>query len=125
MIFLDLRDRYGYTQLYADESNQTILDQLTDVSQERCLQITGIVKARPTDMINKTMSTGEIDVHIQSVKILSRASVLPFAIDDDPKTSEETRLKYRYLDLRREQIRRNVAIRAQMNHLTRNRFTDQ
>jgi aspartyl-tRNA synthetase len=111
--------------LYADESNQYILDQLQDVANERCLQVTGTVVARPDDMINKTMLTGEIDVHIQSVTVLSRAAVLPFAIDSDPKTSEEVRLKYRYLDLRREEVRKTIEKRAQMQHITRNRFTDQ
>ncbi|MCS6982867.1 MAG: aspartate--tRNA ligase [Candidatus Absconditabacterales bacterium] len=123
--FVDLRDRYGYTQLFADESKQDVLDQLKDVANERCLQITGIVVARPTDMINQHMLTGEIEVHIQSVTILSRSKVLPFAIDDDPKTSEEVRMKYRYLDLRRKQILTNIERRAKMNHLTRNWFTEQ
>lgn len=71
------------------------------------------------------MPTGEIEVQLESIEILGKAKELPFSIVDDPKTSEETRFKHRYLDLRRRPVLDNVLYRAQMNQFTRNRFSDQ
>lgn len=126
MVFIDLRDRYGITQVTLDPAmvGQALVDSTADIKQEYVLKITGKVVARPDTMVNPDMTTGQIEIIASSLEVITKAGILPFAIADDPKTSEEVRMKYRYLDLRRSQIKDNVIFRAQMNHFTRNRFTD-
>jgi aspartyl-tRNA synthetase len=126
MIFIDLRDRYGITQVVLDP-NKVSPDAIQishRLRAEDCIQVHGTVKARPTDMINTDMITGHIEVDIHDIKILSQSDVLPFPIAADPNTSEENRMKYRYLDLRRRSVLQNMQFRAQMTHFTRNRFTE-
>ena len=122
MTFIDLRDRYGVTQVTIDPSK---LD--TDVSEiksEYVLQITGNVIPRPDNMVNKEMPTWEIEVEPTKVEILSKCDLLPFTITDDPKTSEENRFKHRYIDIRRKPVLRNIEFRTQMAKFTRDWFTD-
>ena len=71
------------------------------------------------------MATGAIELHVTSLEVLSKSKTLPYALIDEPATSEETRMKYRYLDLRRRKVLKNIEFRAKMNHFTRNRFTEQ
>jgi aspartyl-tRNA synthetase len=82
------------------------------------------VIARPDNMLNKDMITGDIEIQPNKVEILSKCNLLPFPIIDDPKTSEENRFKYRYLDLRRKPVLRNMEFRTKMAKLTRDWFTD-
>ena len=81
--------------------------------------------ARPDTMVNTEMSTGEIELIPSSIVILSKAKELPFQIVDNPSTSEEQRMKYRYIDLRRKPVLDNIQFRAKMNHFVRNWFVDQ
>ncbi len=122
MTFIDLRDRYGLTQVTYDPTKSEI--ELPEIKSEYVLQITGEVVARPSDMVNKDMLTGEVEINATEIKILSKSKVLPFPIVEDPKTSEENRFKHRYLDLRRKKILDNVLFRADMLNFTRNRFND-
>lgn len=129
--FIDLRDRYGVTQITIDPNNTTLKENIWDIESflhsiksEYVLQIKWKVVARPDNMINKDMKTWEIEVQPTYAEILSKADVLPFPITDDPKTSEEQRFKYRFLDLRRRPVLRNLEFRTKMAKFTRDRFTD-
>jgi len=122
MTFIDLRDRYGITQITHDPAKSTI--ELPDVKSEYVVQIIWEVIARPENMINKDMATGEIEINAIEVKVLTKAKLLPFPIVDEPNTSEENRFKYRYLDLRRKKVLDNVLFRSKMLTFTRNRFSE-
>ena len=127
LVFIDLRDRYGITQITLDPAivGQEIVDKASKLHNEYVVSIAGEVIARPDNMKNPDMTTGEIEIRASDLEVLSASKVLPFAIAPDPKTSEENRMKYRYLDLRREQIKDNIVFRARMNQFTRDRFTEQ
>jgi aspartyl-tRNA synthetase len=116
--FVTLRDRYGVTQI------STTADTVASLNYEDCVKITWTVTARPAGQTNDKMPTGEIEVELTSLELLGKAKELPFSIIDDPKTSEEIRMKHRYLDLRRRPVLDNVLYRARMNQFTRNRFSD-
>ena len=126
LTFVDLRDRYGITQITVDpqRNDQWVIDTAQSLKNEYVIQVKWEVVARPATMINKEMITGKIEINVTSLEILTKADVLPFPIVDDPKTNEEQRFTYRYLDLRRDPILRNMKFRAKMNHFTRNWFTE-
>ena len=111
--FIDLRDRFGLVQVvFNPDLPQETLDLVADVRSEWVLQIAGLVQKRPEDMVNPKMGTGEIEVIASDVKALNPAKALPFVLNDDDKLPEENmRLKYRYLDLRREKMRYNLELR--------------
>ncbi len=115
VIFLDLRDRYGIVQVtvHPNLSKET-LDAVSNVRMEWVLQITGTVQKRPAGMENPKMQTGEMEVIAQSIEVLNRAKNLPFLVSgENDLPDENTRLKYRYLDLRRERMTRNMILRHQ------------
>ncbi len=122
MTFIDLRDRYGITQITHDPAKSKI--ELPDIKVEYVIQVTGEVIPRPGDMINKDMATGEIEINAGEIKVLTKAKLLPFSIVDEPNTSEENRFKHRYLDLRRKKVLDHVIFRSQMLTFTRNRFSE-
>ena len=111
--FVDLRDRYGLIQVVFNPSlSKETLDEIASVRFEWVLQITGLVHKRPDGMQNPKMSTGEIEVIASEVKVLNPAKTLPLLVsDDDQLPDENIRLKYRYLDLRRERMTRNMVLR--------------
>jgi aspartyl-tRNA synthetase len=112
MIFIDLRDRYGLTQIVADPKTSKESHALADqVRSEYVVRIQGTVRKRPEGMANKNMATGEIEVLIKSFEILNQALTPPFEIDQEKDVAEDLRLKYRYLDLRHERMRDNLIIR--------------
>lgn len=113
LTFIDLRDRYGITQITIDpQSNFTCeWGKLEDIKSEFVLQIIGKVVARPDNMVNHDMTTWEIEINPTSVKILSSCAELPFTIDNENAVGEETRLEYRYLDLRRKSLRETMMAR--------------
>lgn len=127
LVFIDLRDRYGVTQVTLDPAvvGEALVQQATGYANEYVIKVTGEVIARPDTMKNPDMVTGEIEIRAHDMELISASKVLPFAIDDDPKTSEEQRMKYRYLDLRRDQVKDNIIFRAQMNQFTRTWFSEQ
>lgn len=122
MSFIDLRDRYGITQITHDPAKSKI--EFPDVKSEYVVQIVWEVVARPESMINKDMATWAIEINTLEVKVLTKAKLLPFSIVDEPNTSEENRFKHRYLDLRRRKILDNVLFRSKMLNFTRNWFSD-
>jgi len=126
MIFLDLRDRYGITQVTLNPQTveRSVMKEAEKLKNEYVVQVTGEVVARPADMVNKDMLTGAVEMIATDVKILNECKVLPFPVVDDPKTSEENRFKHRYIDLRRNPVIENIKFRAKMNHFTRNWFTN-
>jgi len=113
VIFFDLRDRYGIVQVTVNPNlSKETLDQVANVRMEWVLQITGTVQKRPAGMQNPKMQTGEVEVIAESVKVLNPAKTLPFMVSgENDLPDENTRLKYRYLDLRRERMSRNLILR--------------
>lgn len=116
VVFLDLRDRYGLVQVTINpDASRQILDTVADVRFEWVLQVTGTVKRRPAGMENPRMETGDIEIMARDVQVLNPARVLPFMVSgEEQEADENTRLKYRYLDLRRDRMRRNILLRHQV-----------
>ena len=115
LVFIDLRDRSGIVQLTFDES---IADAVKDVRNEYILQVIGTVEKRKD--ANPKIATGEIEIHVESVNIVNSAETAPITIADDTDTSEDTRLKYRYLDLRRSVLQQNMILRHKVCMVARN-----
>ena len=119
MTFIDLRDRYGITQLVAEESAaEEIKKQVAALGREFVIQITGKVVERASK--NNKIPTGDIEILLEKVYILSPSEVPPFTIEDNSDGGDEIRMKYRYLDLRRQIVRKNLELRHRMAHLVRN-----
>ncbi len=115
LIFIDLRDRYGLTQVVVDSSSVPEAHAIiNDVRTEYVIQVRGTVQKRPEDAINPEIATGEIEVHGVEVVVLNPAHTTPFIISRDSNEEESLRLKYRYLDLRRERMQRNLLLRHRM-----------
>lgn len=123
LLFVDLRDHYGITQLVAAKGN-THLDVLSHVPLESVITISGKVLARTPETINKELPTGEIEVEVVDYTLESGAQPLPLQINAEREQPEETRLKYRFLDLRREKLHRNIMLRSQVIASLRKRMTD-
>ncbi|HUJ58101.1 MAG TPA: aspartate--tRNA ligase [Kofleriaceae bacterium] len=118
-VFIDLRDRDGLTQLVFDESFAPEAHEVArDLRSEWCIGVTGEVRSRG-DMVNPKLATGEIEVWVRTIEVFSRADTPPFAIDDELDTNESLRLKYRYLDLRRPKLQKNLIARSQITRVTR------
>jgi len=123
--FVDLRDRFGLVQIVADASTPDNVRQALDaVRMEWVIQVEGDVRLRMPGAENPNMPTGEIEVLVQSVKVLNPAKTPPFLINKDEETDENTRLRYRYLDLRRERMRRNLELRHNVVRFIRNFLSD-
>ena len=119
--FVDLRDRYGITQLVLQESLDKFL-QDNPLGREFVLQITGAVKERSNK--NKNIPTGEIEIIVDSIIILNKSATPPFTIQDDTDGGDDIRMKYRYLDLRRNAIKKNLELRYAVNISTRKYLHD-
>ena len=112
LIFMDMRDRSGLVQVTADPSVGEAYGVAEKARGEYVLHVTGRVRPRPEGTVNPNLDSGEVEVLAQSINILNPAKTVPMPIDDDGyKTDETTRLKYRYLDLRRERLQRNLILR--------------
>jgi len=123
MTFIDIRDRYGITQLVADENTSVELkEQFDKLGREFVIQVKGFVRERSSK--NAKMATGDIELDIKELTILNKAAVPPFTIQDDTDGGDELRMKFRYLDLRREEVRKNLELRAKMAHIIRNYLDD-
>ncbi|WP_293745984.1 aspartate--tRNA ligase [uncultured Paraglaciecola sp.] len=118
VIFLDLRDREGVVQVVFDPDLVDVFDTAVTLRNEFCVQLTGLVRARPQGQVNKDMSTGEIEMLGKSLTILNKAAPLP--LDWNQENSEEQRLKYRYLDLRRPLMSDRLKFRAKVTSSVRN-----
>ncbi|MGO7038798.1 aspartate--tRNA ligase [Rhizobium acaciae] len=113
VLFIDLRDHYGITQVVADPDSPAF-QMAETVRGEWVIRIDGLVKARTEDTVNKTMATGEIELYAQEIEVLSAAKELPLPVFGEPDYPEDVRLKYRFLDLRRETLHRNIVKRTQV-----------
>ncbi len=120
LIFLDLRDRYGITQIVFDEKNKELHSQAEQLRPEYVIGVKGTVLARDKETINPDMKTGEVEVEVIELVVYSKAQTPPFEIKDDIATNEEIRLRYRYLDLRRPQLQNNMLLRSDVYHTVRN-----
>ncbi len=110
--FIDLRDRFGLTQVVINpELSQDLANLVQDVRVEWVLQVTGEVKPRPAEAANENLVTGAIEVHAEKVTVLNTCKPLPFSINKEENTDELIRLKYRFLDLRRERLQQNLELR--------------
>jgi aspartyl-tRNA synthetase len=110
--FINLRDRYGITQVVVEaDAPEPLKATAAELKLEYCVAVRGRVRARPADMVNKDMDTGEVEVVADSIDILTRCETLPFMIDEKSDAKEELRLKYRYLDLRSFSMQRKIELR--------------
>ena len=113
MTFIDLRDRYGITQIvFEDDTNAALCDQANKVGREFVLQITGTVKERQSK--NPHLPTGDVEIIAEKLNVLSPSLVPPFTIEDETDGGDDLRMKYRYLDLRRPCVRKNLELRHKM-----------
>jgi len=120
VIFIDLRDRYGKTQIvFAPQHHEQTYEAAKVLRSEFVVSVTGNVEHRPAGTENPELSTGEIDVVITELTILNKAETPPFQIEDTVEANEETRLKYRFLDLRRPILQRNLLMRHRAYQITR------
>ena len=122
--FLNLRDRYGLTQVVVDDDASEELKALAvNLKQEFCIAVEGLVRPRPDSMINKEMATGEIEVKALKIEVLSKSEVLPFQIDEKTNANEDLRLKYRYLDLRSKAMQDHIILRSKFTFAVREFLT--
>jgi aspartyl-tRNA synthetase len=125
LIFIDLRDRYGKTQVvFSPQHNDQAYQIAKELKSEFVISVTGKVEKRPKGAENPSLPTGEIDVLADEVQILSKSETPPFLIEDDINVSEELRLKYRYLDLRRPIMQSNLITRHRMAQVVRRYFDE-
>lgn len=130
VIFIDLRDRDGITQIvFNPEINPEVHDKAHQIRSEWVLAIEGRVEARPGDMANRKLATGEIEVLVDELRILNSSETPPFPLDEETEVSDNLRLQYRYLDLRRPEMAANLmmrhkAVQVVRNFLNDNRFLD-
>ncbi|WP_375281289.1 aspartate--tRNA ligase [Pseudooctadecabacter sp.] len=123
LLFIDLRDHYGITQVMADPDSP-VFSQIEKVRSEWCIRIDGNVMARDESLVNPKLPTGEIEVFIRDIEVLGAAKELPLMVFGDQEYPEETRLKYRYLDLRREVMQDNMKLRSDVVASMRKRMWD-
>ncbi|WP_179380128.1 aspartate--tRNA ligase [Jannaschia marina] len=124
ILFIDLRDHYGVTQVLCDPDSP-VFAEMEKVRSEWCIRIDGNVKARDPELVNPKIPTGEVEVFVRDLEVLGAAGELPLIVFGDQEYPEETRLKYRFLDLRREQMQRNMILRSNVVRSIRNRMWDQ
>lgn len=124
MTFIDLRDRYGITQLVVEESaSEEIKKQAGGLGREFVIQVKGKVVERSSK--NNKIPTGDIEILIAELRVLNHSEIPPFTIEDNTDGGDELRMKYRYLDLRRSMVRKNLELRHRMAHLVRNYLDSQ
>jgi aspartyl-tRNA synthetase len=124
LLFIDLRDHYGITQCVIDTSSP-LFKAVEAVRVESVVTITGKVVNRPAETVNRKLATGEIEVQIGAFTLQSTAEVLPLQVASDEDSGEEVRLRYRFLDLRRDKVHRNIVLRSQVIQSIRRRMIEQ
>ena len=121
IIFIDLKDRYGVTQIiFNEKTNKKAFDKVKPLGLQDVIGICGVVVMRPNEAINKDLLTGEIDVEVDAIEIYNEADPMPFDVNDRYSTMEENRLKYRYLDLRTSEMQYNLKVRHETTLSVRN-----
>jgi aspartyl-tRNA synthetase len=124
VIFLDLRDRDGLVQVVYDPDLQEAFSIANSLRNEFCVKVTGLVRARPEGQVNKDMATGGIEILGKALEIINKSEPLPLSMDDHQTNSEETRLKYRYLDLRRPEMTQRMIFRSKVTGFVRRFLED-
>ena len=112
VLFVDLRDHYGVTQCVIEKTNTKLLNLVDSLRVETVIKINGTVIKRESDTINKSLSTGTIEIAVDNVEVLSEAKELPMPVFGENDYPEEIRLKYRFLDIRREELHKNIVLRS-------------
>lgn len=127
LIFIDLRDHYGITQIVIDQQNKNLnLDLIASIKLESVITVVGQVVARASEAINPKIATGEIELKVSELLIESLSQQIPFQVNDDNENyPEDLRLKYRFLDLRRDKVHRNIILRSQVISALRAEMTNQ
>ena len=123
ILFIDLRDHYGITQVLCDPDSPAFAE-LEKARSEWCIRIDGEVKSRSAALVNPKLPTGEIEVYVRSIEVLGAAAELPLQVFGDQEYPEETRLRYRYLDLRRDKMQANMTLRSDVVASMRRRMWD-
>ncbi len=123
ILFIDLRDHYGITQVVVSPASP-VFDEATAVPRESVIRIDGPVEQRPEDTLNPSLETGEVEVRVDGLEVLSRADPLPLSIADEQEAPEATRLQYRFLDLRRASLHARIMKRAQIIASLRRRMLE-
>jgi aspartyl-tRNA synthetase len=124
LLFIDVRDRDGHTQVIV-EGNDELLERVKRLRAEYVIAVIGKVERRSAETTNPNVPTGEVEVRASDVRILNEAKTPPFPISEEVNVSEDIRLKYRYLDLRRPKLQRNIGLRHKITLALRNYFNDQ
>ncbi len=129
LTFIDLRDRFGLTQIVIRPERKAVMELVPQLKQEYVITISGKVKKRPPEMVNPDLLTGEIEIEAEKLNIVNQSLLPPFVVEEDVKALEELRLKYRYLDLRRKTmlrhfITRNVVIQSVRTYLAERHFLE-
>ncbi len=124
LLFIDLRDQYGLTQVVIDKKNK-IFSQLEDIKVESVISVYGKIILRSQETINKKIMTGSIEVAVNEVKVISLAKVLPMQVAGNEFYGDEVRLKNRFLDLRREKVKKNILLRSEIIKFIRNIMTEE
>ena len=121
LLFIDLRDRTGIIQLVINPDNKNY-EVANSLKNEYVIEVTGKVVERSSK--NPNLKTGDIEIEVESLEVLNTCEELPFPIVDDVNTSDDNRLKYRYLDIRRNQLKNNLFLRSEVLHFLRNKMYD-
>jgi len=124
LVFIDVRDRHGITQVII-EGHEALLERAKRLRSEYVVGVLGKVERRSPDTVNLNVPTGEVEVRAAEIRVLNEAKTPPFSIAEDMNVSEETRLRYRYLDLRRPQLQRNIGLRHRITMAIRKYFDEQ
>jgi aspartyl-tRNA synthetase len=123
LLFIDLRDHYGITQCVIDVSSP-LFKEVDALRLESVISVTGVVAERSRETVNPKLPTGEVELKIRALEILSAAEALPFPVNTEADYPEDMRLRYRFLDLRREQVHANIILRSQVIASIRRRMID-
>jgi len=120
LIFIDIRDRFGFTQVvFAEDDDRELFNKAKELKSEYVISVEGIVNRRPKGTVNEKIPTGHIEIQAKGLKILNESKTPPFEIRDDAELTEELRLKYRYIDLRRPKMMANILLRHRVLKITR------
>ncbi len=122
VIFVDLRDKYGLTQIVFEPTNKQVFKIAEHLRREDVISVKGNVRKRPKGLENLKLNTGKIEVLVGNLEIINKAEVPPIEIDDRVESNEEMRLKYRYLDLRRPSMQKKMELRHNVITASRNYF---
>ena len=125
LIFIDLRDRYGFTQIVFDPTNKEAFAIGEQVRPEWVLKVTGTVRKRKDDAIRKENPTGGVEMLVENIEVLNESKTPPFEIDQEKEVGEEIRLEYRYLDMRRSRMQKNMQLRSKVFQVIRKYFVEQ